>query len=382
MRLRQLCVFPLIVVAMATGHLVNARAQDAAIPFWAKDRRPIAAIGLFNGTWEHQGSWSADEYGLQECWRRGSRQPECNRLGGVQWLISELDRRYHDSDYRRFMLHLPAGREVRQQGVPLPSTQWHVLDTAGIESMTGSVTNDLQLLLTDWLKDKPDVQILIYQGLRFDSDFLPQPWLERGNMAPEHATVPDLTSAKHRTVVQQNTLGWLALSPPPPFRATPQIGFAFDNTGVPDTRDALVSVVEDPTLFGLGPRPFVSGEAIPHVDAPGPCARATLLGEYTRRAPWLATMDFYLRRDPDETWKARSDEHLGFAVRNQERAERKPDGSCYLATESAPVLPDSDVRAAICSAYHRGFVIIHYGGRHDAYIRNLYGNPALRCISG
>ena len=280
------------------------------------------------------------------------------------------------------MLHLPAGRELSQQGIPLPSAQWHVLDSAGIETPTGSVREDLQFLLTDWLKDHPDVQVVIYQGLRFDRDFFPDAWLERGNMDATHAVVPEITNPAHRTIVQQNTFGWLDLTPPRPYRARPQIGFAFDNTGVPNTRDALVAVAEDTSLFRPGTRVFVSGEAIPHQILPGACAEANLLAAYTNRAPWLATMDFYQRFDKDQSWSALPSQHLGFGVRNREYPliVDPEDGSCQVDRNPPGVpLSDEQVRAAICSAHHRGFVIIHYGGRHDAYIRSLYATSPKSC---
>jgi hypothetical protein len=296
--------------------------------------------------------------------------------------MAEMQRRYDLFGYRRFMLHLPAGREIEQRRIPLPSSQWHVLDSAGIEPRFWSVRSNLQLQLTGWLQDKPDVQVLIYQGLRFDPDFLPQPWLERGNMDPAHAVVPELTNLKHRVVVQQNTLGWLTLSPSPrPFRSGLQIGFAFDNTGVPGTRDALVAVVEDATLFGNDVRPFVSGEAIPHTAPTEACGEAELISAYTTRAPWFAMMDVHQRFDQDQSWTVLPRQHLGFGVRNVEyRLVHDEDGSCQVVRDpQLTPLRDSEVRAAICSAYQRGFVIIHYGGDHDAYVRYLYGTRPDSC---
>jgi hypothetical protein len=345
---------------------------------------------LFNGTWTLPSKYGEDAYGLQKCWqRRSSLTPgECGP-GGVQWLMDEIRYRHDRFDYRRFILHLPAGRAMAQAGNPLPSAQWHVLDDAGIETQSGSVREDLQQELTDWLKEKPDVQVLIYQGLRFveyEGKSLPRAWLERGDMARTNPLlrVPDLTDANHRTVVRQNTLGWLNLTPPRPYRARPQIGFAFDNTGVDDTRDALVEVVEDSTLFGSGVRVFVSGEAIPHAfptQQENPlCRQATLIGAYTTRAPWMATMDVFQRYDRDGVWEAGPGMHLGFAVRDQEFALIEDDRPCRVERKATSVrMFEWEVQAAICSAYRRGFVIIHYGGTHDQYIRDLHALPREEC---
>jgi hypothetical protein len=279
--------------------------------------------------------------------------------------MDEIQRRHKSFGYRRFMLHLPAGRERSQRAQPLPSAQWHVLDSAGIETTTGSVRADFQQFLTPWLTMNPDVQVLIYQGLRFDGDFLPQAWLVRGNMDPDHATVPDLADPGHRTVLQQNTLGWLNLTPREklaPFPSRPQIGFAFDNTGIASTRDALVAVLKDTALFGTGVHVFVSGEAIPHELPSPPCVETSLLPLYGAQAPWFGLIQFHREHDPAQLWSALSGTHLGFAVRDREK------DTC--AGDIA--LTDEEIRANIRSAQSRGFVIIHYGGRHDRFIRDLY----------
>ena len=246
---------------MASSALVLvARAQEVRLPYWARDHAPIAAIALYNGTYEDD-----DPLGLHECWRAGSSFPgRCEgRGGGVTWLISELDARYAIG-YRRFMLNLPAGHvKYTQHGIGFPSAQWHVLDTSGIETLPGStsVRQDFATLLTPWLAAHADVQIIIYQGLRFNPA-VREPWKSRlmiGSIAP------DLTRAFDRRVVQENTKHWLALSPATPYRpVTYPIGFAFDNTGVESTRDALLAVLDDRTLFGNNVRLFISGEAIPH----------------------------------------------------------------------------------------------------------------------
>ena len=377
MTTRRSTVLLLAAVVLSVGFQQSApRAQLRPWPDWAADRRPIAAIQLFNGTW---GTDEHDVYGLLECWRVGSSLPEdqCGGKGGVPWLMDEMRRRYKYG-YRRFMLHLPAGREIHQRGKPLPSAQWHVLDDAYIDTVSGSVRQDFQDLLTPWLAAHGDVQVLIYQGLRFDDDFA-YPWLERGDMDEEHATVPDLTIQRHLEVVRQNTGGWLSLTPRSLFGrlpARPQIGFAFDNTGTESTRDVLVGLVETEVVFGRGVRVFVSGEAIPHESLPAPaCQPARLLPEYLDRAPWLGLMAFHVRLDPQRImlppWTAPQGSHLGFAVHNREHPlVIESDGSCHEDLDTD--VSDDIIREAICSAYKRNFIIIHYGGRHDRFIHDLY----------
>jgi hypothetical protein len=372
MRLRRSRLLGTLALALAIVATARdlPRAQVSRAPFWAQDRRPIAAFSLFNGTWERPDpvtSDPGDPYGLYECWRRGSQQPltECGGKGGVRWLMNEIVHR-HKLGYRRFMLHLPAGREMSQKGLPLPSAQWHVLDSAGIESQSGHVTTDFQKLLTPWLAQNPGVQVIIYQGLRFDASFK-EPWLERGNMDIDHATVPDLTNSTHRHIVRENTLGWLNLAPHkgPTLTSRPQIGFAFDNTGLANTRDALVTVLNDPDLFGAGVRVFVSGEAIPHSLPAPPCEYSTMLSTYEGVAPWFGLFVFHREHDPKKVWKAPARSHLGFAVRNDEV------DPCNMDVK----LTDSQIRQDISSAYRRGFVIIHYGGRHDRFILDMYARP-------
>ena len=101
--------------------------------------------------------------------------------------------------------------------------------------------------------------------------------MHRGDMST--AIVPDLTLPHHQRVVRENTLGWLYLTPRPFGRlpSRPQIGFAFDNTGIESTRDTLIALLEAGNVFGTGVRVFVSGEAIPH--DPVACRQAALLHE-------------------------------------------------------------------------------------------------------
>ena len=363
-RLQRLPALALALVVVAAS-VDPSPLQISRPPFWAQDRRPVAAFSLFNGTWEQpdpsRGN-PGDRYGLYECWQRGGAQKppaQCRGKRGVPWLMDEIGRR-HQLGYRRFMLHLPAGREMSQQGVPLPSAQWHVLDTAGIDTPSGSVRMDFQDLLTPWLAGHPDVQVLIYQGLRFDAS-RKAPWLERGDMT--NAKVPDLTNPQHRQIIRENTIGWLSLSPAGGSKvAERQIGFAFDNTGVASTRDALIAVLEDPDLFGPGDRVFVSGEAIPHPLPAPPCQPSTMLPAYAGAAPWFGLFEFHREHDPKKTWKAPAGSHLGFAVRNDE----------VDPCNSGVKLTDSQIRQDISSAYRRGFVIIHYGGGHDRFILEMY----------
>ena len=140
--------------------------------------------------------------------------------------------------------------------------------------------------------------------------------------------------------------------------AARQIGFAFDNTGLENTRDALVAVLKDPDLFGPGVRVFVSGEAIPHPLPAPPCQPSTMLPAYERVAPWFGLFQFHREHDPEKSWKAPAGAHLGFAVRNDE----------VDPCNNGVKLTDSQIRQDISSAYRRGFVIIHYGGGHDRFI--------------
>lgn len=359
---------PIAVLAVAVAAALQSAPSAQATPWWAQDRRPIAAISLFNGTWDPPSGVPPNPYGLLDCWRRGSQSldPKCAGQGGVPWLMGEIRRRYKIG-YRRFLLHLPAGKEQSQAGIPLPSSQWHVIDSSEIDTTSGSVQQDFQEQLTPWLAARPDVQVVIYQGLRFDSDNLPEPWLTRGDMDPDHATVPDPTDPEHRNIIRQNTLGWLGLTPRSPLFLwqPPQIGFAFDNSGVPNTRDALLAILQDPTLLGHGGRVFVSGEAIPHEVPSPPCQSVQLLPEYLTQAPWFGLLPFHREHDPDEQWIAPPGTHLGFAVRNKEK------DTCAGGNP----LRNGAIERSICSAYHRGFVIIHYGGDFDRFIRDVYNKP-------
>ena len=72
-------VLLLAAVVLSVGFQQSSpRAQLRPWPDWAADRRPIAAIQLFNGTW---GTDEHDVYGLLECWRVGSSLPE-DQCGG------------------------------------------------------------------------------------------------------------------------------------------------------------------------------------------------------------------------------------------------------------------------------------------------------------
>src|SRR5262245_9155497 len=372
---RRFRLFSLLVVVVSVALSRAPLAQPTShLPFWAQDRRPIAAIGLFNGTWNQPPS--PNRYGLHKCWRRGSDFPEtCGGKGGVAWLMDEIQRRYKFG-YRRFMLHVPAGFETGASKVEIPSAQWHLLDTAGVETQSGSVTQDLQQSLTPWLAAHADVEVLIYQGLRFNPN-LAAPWTDRDMT---DSVPPDLTQPFDRLVVEENTRGWLNLRPrrfPLDMPSRSQIGFAFDNTGVESTRDALVAVLEATDLIGGRQRVFVTGEAIPHQNLPAPaCPVANLLPEYVSRAPWFGLTEFHLRLDPQRiglpAWSAPPGSHLGFAVHNREYPLIvNPDGSCH---EGADPLSDEVIHDAIRSAYKRGFVIIHYGNRFDAFIRDLYAS--------
>jgi hypothetical protein len=244
-----------------------------------------------------------------------------------------------------------------------------VLDTSGIETLPGSksVRQDFSTLLTPWLAAHPDVQILIYQGLRFNPT-VREPWKSRLMIG---AIAPDLSRAFDRRVVQENTRHWLALAPPPTFRrVTHPIGFAFDNTGIESTRDALLAVLEDKTLFATSSRVFISGEAIPHTFPGG-----EIIPSYVARAPWLGLMQFHQTIDPGANWLAPAGMHLGFAVHNREceTGHHLSDGEGIC--EPGYELNSDQIHAAIQSAHDRGFVIIHYGGMHDAFIMTLPPRP-------
>jgi hypothetical protein len=346
-------------------------AQDIQPPYWARDHSPIAAIALYNGTYDDGDGVKevADRWGLHRCWRRGGSAIQgapCFGRGGVDWLIGELDRRYADgTGYHRFMLILPAGHEkYGQPGIGFPSAQWHLLDTSGIETLPGStsVRQDLATRLTPWLYDHPDAQILIYQGLRFNPA-VREPWKSRLMIG---SVAPDLTSGFDRQVVQENTKHWLALAPPVTYRRTThQIGFMFDNTGPEDTRHALFAVLEDSTLFATDVRPFIGGEAIPHETS------GQLIPEHVARAPWMGVMRFHQDHDPAAAWSASAGMHLGFAVNDREcePGHHLPQGEGVC--RNGHDLDTEAIHDAIRSAHARGFVIVHYGGLHDAFIMSL-----------
>jgi hypothetical protein len=370
--IRRCCigVFPLVFALVATQGAGRAQRRDPSD--WAANHMPIAAIALYNG------SYAADDpWGLQECWRQGSREAlnRCGGRGGVNWLVTELERRRR-LGYRRFMLTLPAGRAsglARGQG--WPSAQWHLLDTAGIETLPSSksVRRDLATLLTPWLAEHKDVQLLIYQGLRFNPN-LPEPWKDRDM---SYSIAPDLNMAFHRKVVQENTIPWLQLTPRDPFSPrlwpwtdTPRIGFAFDSTSSESTREALVAVLNDDTLFGTDVRVFISGEAIPQEPNPAlPAPESDMHHRYIFRAPWFARLPFHQVHDPLGTWQAPYRTHLGFAVLNRETCASHRVPTCQFGAE----LTVEQIHDAIRSAHERGFVIFHYGGAHDEFILKLVG---------
>lgn len=198
---------------------------------WADDRyhEPVAVFSLFNG------SWSDNEFGLNPRWKEG----------GVRWLIyrshpsSNWQGVLHESykiGYRRFMLSLPAGRrEIDLKGDSWPSTQWCVLDHAGITPLvpatstnSGSTINeDLENNLTPWLAEHPDVQVLIYIGFIIDCPNIRE--------FSEKAHAPDVNNKKDLKIVRQITDGWLSLSPHKAIDShssrISQIGFGFDHSG-------------------------------------------------------------------------------------------------------------------------------------------------------
>ena len=361
----------LILVAASAGLNLVLGAQVGP-PYWAKDHGPIAAISLYNGTYEED-----DALGLHKCWRTGGSEisaKPCYGEGGVTWLISELNRRY-GAGYHRFMLNLPAGHvKYDQPGIGFPSAQWHLLDTSGIETTPGSTVRQDLAALTLWLYDHPDAQILIYQGLRFNPK-VREPWKSRLMIG---SVAPDLSRAFDRQVVQENTKHWLALAPPITYRRdTYPIGFVFDNTGVESTRKSLIAVLQDRTLFETEVPLFISGEAIPHKrDSLNPFPEAELIRGYITSAPWMGLMRFHQTLDAYlPSWTAAPGTHLGFAVHNRECAAGHHQTQQAELCDPGYELDDDAIHAAIQSAYDRGFVIIHYGGDHDAYIINMYSQP-------
>ena len=240
----------------------------AAATTWTPDRRPVAVIPCFNGN-------PNNIYGLSQHWL----------TQGVPWLRDTLTELWNRG-FRRFMINLPAGREKPLEGTApgFPSAQWQVLDTAGIHTIPGSVSvrQNLADLLTPWLADRPEAQVLFYFGFRIKRP-------DDRNM--EDAVVPNMNRADHRMIVQANMDGFINLTPN---ACMPQIGFRLESASTPDElRNGLVAFSDWFRAESIS----IGGEAIP-VHRNGGFTPVLV-----DRCPWVALYRFHRQRDPDRRWE-------------------------------------------------------------------------------
>jgi hypothetical protein len=297
---------------------------------WKPDRRPIAVVRGYNGDHKNH-TW-----GLAKPWREG----------GVPWLVEELERLFVKG-YRRFMISLPAGREKPPEGekIPWPSAQWHVLDNAGIHAPSCSVRQDFAELLTPWLKERPDAHALLYQGFQVASPYCRDMSLRR---------VPGLHSEKDTGVIYQNTAGWLNLSP---CNRAPQIGFAFDNSSIPENQHVLVELAKTFRVWGIR----VVGEAIPLT----PDNRKPKW-DLIKAAPWFGLLQFYRRFDKE---KGRL---IGVDVDGTWRFDPTRTEIGVGIHEKLP-FSDKTAEEVIRDFHARGFVFYVYGRGHDDMVLETTG---------
>src|SRR5206468_2960576 len=161
------------------------------------DRRPVRAIALYDGSADF--AWGLNEHWVEQ---------------GVPWLLDTMDTACKRG-FRRFMWSLPAGR--LETDVPWPSAHWQLLDSSGITAtISGSVRQDVPELLTPWLVNHPEVQVITYVGgvlksaydRADDEAWVPYPWYR-----------PDRRDKRH------SYYGFVTLSP----AGGHQIDFWFDN---------------------------------------------------------------------------------------------------------------------------------------------------------
>jgi hypothetical protein len=290
---------------------------------WRPDRRPVRAIDLYNGAYSASNPW-----GLKSVWLKQ----------GVPWLCQEMDTAYQ-TGFRRFMWSLPAGR-AKGRRVDWPSAQWQVLNDCGIHTTSPSSTvhADLASLITPWLSDRPDVQIIIYLGGVIKSP------TDRDVTC---AWIPDPANARDRRIMHANFDGFVALSPN---RARPQIGFWFDNSSPADKRDRELAVVE--WLRGLSI--WAGMEAVTNDTIDG---KNLPKMQFVRQVPMFGLRQFFdvanraaWRFDPDKS-------QIGF----------------FLAGYSHS-LSDLEGRALLKHYHEHGFILGTYSKRWESTTMSISGH--------
>jgi hypothetical protein len=194
--------------------LISIRDPLLTLPREARtpDRRPVRAIALYDGSADF--AWGLNKHWVEQ---------------GVPWLLDTMDTACKRG-FRRFMWSLPAGR--LETDVPWPSAQWQLLDSSGIiGTISASVRQDLANLITPWLMNHPEVQVIIYLGGVIKSAY---------DRTTDGAWVPDPWCPRDRRIMHLNFDGFVALSPP----GRHQIGFWFDNSSPAEKRRGEYRVVE------------------------------------------------------------------------------------------------------------------------------------------
>lgn len=273
------------------------RVTDPLLPLptgaWTPDRRPVRAIALYNGS---DLSW-----GLNPLWKDG----------GVPWLLATMQAA-HDNGFRRFMCSLPAGR-VNEPNVPWPAAQWQLLDESGIATTTpaSTVRQDLVNLISPWLRDRPDAQLIIYLGGVIKSAY---------DRDTHGGWVPDPRCPRDLRIMHLNFDGFTKLSPG---RVPNQIGFWFDNSSPSEKRRREFRVVEwlrAQSLWG-GMEAVANDNRIDGDDSTNRPDAA-----YVERVPMFGLRHFFdptvfhdpapnaaIVRDARKTWKFHSDaSEIGF----------------------------------------------------------------------
>lgn len=176
---------------------------------WNPDRRPVAVIRCYNGTYQD------DERGLNKHWQNDDTAGE--------WLLSEADLLYKKG-FRRFMISNPAGHPKNWgEGKPMhswPTTQWSELSSEKKKAVKN---------LLSWADDNK-ASVFVYGGMRFDG------WV-----------TPDLDNSGDLQHLADDYGQWL------------KAGVCFDNASKEDLRDNVPALLE---LWGKNGT-FICGEAIP-----------------------------------------------------------------------------------------------------------------------